>query len=115
MTETEIMRFAMLSASACGHRLWRNSVAMFRDAHGNIVRTGLARKSADTIGLRYPDGRFISIEFKRPGWRPPLSGPRLEHHEGQLAWQNMIRRLGGLAGFATSVEEAMAIIEGRTP
>lgn len=54
------------------------------------------------------DYRTFAIEAKAPGWTKPTN----EREEEQAAFLDLITRHGGRAGFATSVEEARAIIEG---
>src|SRR5882762_3932875 len=78
--EDASQREIRLRASAAGLLLWRNNsgVAQTVDRYGNTrpVRYGLANdspavnrvlKSSDLIGIA-PDGRFVAIESKRPGW-----------------------------------------------
>lgn len=50
------------------------------------------------------DGRVIAIEVKRPQTRNNLT-------IGQTDYLNAVRAAGGLAGVATCVEEALAIVE----
>jgi len=52
------------------------------------------------------DGRVIAIEVKRPETRTNLT---IE----QTDYLDAVRAAGGVAGVATSVEEAVAIVEGR--
>lgn len=52
------------------------------------------------------DGRVIAIEVKRPQTRNNVT-------IGQTDYINAVRAAGGLAGVATCVEEAFAIVEGR--
>jgi len=52
------------------------------------------------------DGRVIAIEVKRPATRNALTDEQRQYLE-------QVRAAGGLAGVATSVEEAVAIVEGR--
>lgn len=80
-------------------RLFRNNVG---ETPGTHIKYGLAVGSGDLIGLRN-DGRFVSIEVKKPGGR---SSP------AQLAWIKTITDLGGLAGIAHNVDEAFKIIRG---
>ena len=46
-------------------------------------------------------GKFVAIEIKKPGEKPCA---------GQLAFLELIKKSGGIAGWATSVKEARAII-----
>lgn len=90
-------------ASELGWRLWRNNVGAYRDEHGGFVRYGLCNesarqnkllKSSDLIGLK-PNGQFVAIEVKRPGWRPGV------REQAQGAFLALVRSLGGHAAFST--------------
>ena len=94
-------------------RLFRNNTGTLPDPRtGRPVQFGLARGSADLIGLRTvtvtPDmvgqqlAVFTSIEVK-------TSTGRLtpEQHN----WLHMVRRAGGIAGVARTVSDAVAIVE----
>ncbi|MBF0309223.1 MAG: VRR-NUC domain-containing protein [Magnetococcales bacterium] len=80
-------------------------------AHPRRVETGLAPGGADLIGLKRvvitPDmvgqevGVFLAIEVKTPKGKRP---------DDQKNFLEKARQFGGMAGFATSVEEALAII-----
>lgn len=117
MSETPIMREIMLALSATGARVFRNNVgvAMFRDAktgEPRRVRYGLCEGSSDVIGLVpvtiTPDmvGKtvavFMAVEVKAPG------GAKLKT---QRSFVDMVKERGGIAGFAQSVEEAMALLQ----
>ncbi len=52
------------------------------------------------------DGRIIAIEVKRPSTRNTMTPEQQEYLD-------QVRRAGGLAGVATCVEEAFAIVEGK--
>jgi hypothetical protein len=59
--------------------------------------------TADMVGSRV--AIFTAIETKRPGHH---TAP--ERLEKQMQFINIVQRFGGLAGIATSVEEARAIL-----
>ena len=93
-------------------RLFRNNTGTLPDPRtGRPVQFGLARGSADLIGLRTvtitPDmvgqqvAVFTSIEVKTPTGRVSPD---------QTAWLNMIQSLGGIAGVARSVQDAKEIL-----
>lgn len=105
------------AAPGAGWWLGRNNVGALLDKRGIPVRYGLANdskamndavKSADLIGLRpvlitpahvgTTLGQFVSIEAKRPGWKP---GEDPKREKAQLAWAGLIRSKGGLAVFST--------------
>lgn len=63
--------------------------------------------------IRIPDiwgmdahGKLFAIEVKRPGWKRPTDQREIE----QQNFLTMVQEYGGRAGFATSVEEAAAIM-----
>ena len=60
---------------------------------------------SDLIGWT-EGGRFAAIEVK---------GPRGRVTDEQGAFIELVRRSGGLAGVARSVDDARAILEGRAP
>lgn len=103
-------------------RLYRNNTGTLKDERGIPVSYGLAIGSADTIGLVAPRGRFLSIEWKRPGWKPPeltpedYAAPRSslsalkKRHIDQCNWRDQIIGMGGVAGFASSLEEGMRLV-----
>lgn len=51
------------------------------------------------------DGRMLAIEAKRPNWKHPTSMREIE----QKAFIDVVRAAGGIAGFATCVEDVIAI------
>jgi hypothetical protein len=88
-------------------RLWRNNVGELLDSRGIPVKYGLAVGSADTIGIVAPHGRLLSLEFKRPGYKP--SGARqLQREQEQQWWRDIINRFGGIALRVESLEQAFA-------
>ncbi len=100
-------------------RLYRNNVGTLLDRNGTPVSYGLAVGSADTIGIVAPLGRFLSIEWKRPGWTPPAVPPgvpyerlskALQRHVDQCNWRDQIIAQHGVAGFACSLEEGVRLV-----
>ena len=60
---------------------------------------------SDLIGWT-EGGRFVAIEVKAPRGRLT---------DEQAAFIELVRRSGGLAGVARSIDDARAILEGRAP
>jgi len=102
--------------------LWRNNVGAFADERGVWVRYGICNdskkvndkiKSSDLIGstkISYHGrhfGVFTAIECKKPGWK--FTGSIREN--AQLKFHNIVRSNGGIAGFATSVNDYQQIIQ----
>ena len=63
---------------------------------------------ADLQAIHRPTGRVIAIEVKAPGWKHP--GPLREYQ--QAAYLEHVRECGGIAGFATSIEDVKRLLEG---
>lgn len=111
--ETVLQQQIRLSLGARSDlRLFRNNTGTLPDPRtGRPVQFGLAKGSADLIGLRTititPDmvGRqvavFTSLEIKTPTGR--IS-------QEQKNWHEMVRSRGGITGFARSVQDANKII-----
>lgn len=98
-------------------RLFRNNTGSLPDPRtGRPIQFGLAKGSADLIGLRTvtitPDmvGRqvavFTSLEIKTPTGRATPE---------QRSWLEMVRSRGGLAGIARSIQDANEIVENIAP
>lgn len=114
-TEFELYGPILRALSMEGARAFRNHVALTKslddDGEQRMARAGLATGSHDLIGL-CPDGLFLSIEVKPPGWRPTPSWRTSKTGKAQIAWRDMVRHLGGRTGFARSIEEALDILRG---
>lgn len=91
----------------------RNNCGSYKSPTGTFVRYGVGNPGgSDLIGLRTVTitpqmvgqciGQFVALEIKRPGQRPT---------EQQEQFMAMVRDRGGLAGVATSVEQAQAMLE----
>lgn len=127
-TETDIQRRIQLALSTPTGRIWRNTVGAawhgrtFTIVDGRLVsgkasyvRYGLAPGSSDLIGPQSIEitadmvGRriavFAAIETK-------TEKGRLTNEQGRFI--DTIVDLGGIAGCARSVEEALCIVEGFT-
>lgn len=88
-----------------GCHVWRTNAGLIpQQTNGRfrMVRVGQAGQS-DIIGLRKKDGRFISIEVKKPQTKSRVS-------PDQKLWLDSMLSFNALAGVATTVEEALAII-----
>ena len=64
------------------------------------VKFNTIKGCSDIIG-QLRDGRFLAIEVKRPPWTRPTD----DHEREQEAFLNQVKRAGGVAFFATSIEE----------
>lgn len=115
-----------LFAAQQGIDLWRNNVGSLPDRTGRPVRYGLCNddarlnkrvKSSDFIGItpKYitPEmvgrivGIFTAVETKHSDWVFSLTDERAV---AQLAFHDIVRNAGGLAGFAKDVEDFRRIV-----
>lgn len=103
-SEARAQSLVRLEAAKAGIYLWRNNIGMDTQT---FVRYGLANdspalnarlKSSDLIGIR-PGGQFVCREIKHAGWR--YTGT--DREKAQLRFIELIRGLGGDAGFACGV------------
>jgi hypothetical protein len=76
---------------------------MFYTKDGRPTRAGLCVGSSDLIGVVAPLGKFLALEVKRPGEKAT---------EQQQKFLEVVRMAGGIAAVVTSVEEAIAAVEG---
>ena len=106
--------------------LMRNNVGAFQDDRGNFIRYGLMNdskrlneeiKSSDLIGITPVTitadmvgktfGVFTAIESKREGWR---RSPTDKREAAQAKFHEIVRKLGGFAGFAAAPSDLWGII-----
>ena len=115
-TETDIQRSIQLELSNGPTRLWRFQIGNFELLDGRRIQVGIAGMS-DLLGLHSvtitPDmvGRtlavFVACEVKNP-----LAHTEKERLKAQQMYIDAVRRMGGLAGFADSPEDARRILAG---
>lgn len=89
-------------------RVWRNNVGGYYDANGRYIEYGLAKGSADLIGLErivitpamvgLTIARFLSVEMKTPRGRLTPE---------QEAWARTIDSLGGTSKVFRDPSEAI--------
>ncbi len=117
-TESEIQQLIQIEARKLNCHLMRNNSGAFKDSTGRMVLFGLGHtssvnnqhiKSSDLIGWTVVDGRavFTAVEVKRPGWTFSDKDKRAVAQKAFIDW---VKKHGGLAGFATSVEDFRKII-----
>lgn len=105
--ETPISQSIRLEAGRLGAALFRNAVGKLQNRQGAWVSFGIGGAGgSDLVGWTI-DGRFLAIEVKVPGARTEP-----ERLAAQQKFIDAVKRDGGRAGFASSVEEARAIILG---
>lgn len=116
MTEAELQARVMRGiGSRPDTRVFRNQVGVYRLEDGRVIASGLCKGSSDLVGWKIMEvtpsllpsllGRriavFVSIEIKTSTGRVSPE---------QANWVNAVRKAGGLAGVARSLEEAQQIL-----
>lgn len=109
--EIAIQNEIRTALAEAGTMNFRNNCGALKDREGRLVRYGLHVGSSDIIGIKKikitPEmvgqeiGQFIAIEVKTE------KGKATQAQENFI---RMVRKHGGIAGVARSVEEALAII-----
>lgn len=118
MREADVLNLVRLEASNKRVYLWRNNVGATYTREGSFIRYGLANeskamntilKSADLIGIRLVVieqwmvggmiGQFVSRECKESKWKESAKPNARE--KAQIAWRDLIIRLGGDAAIVT--------------
>ena len=94
------MRKILVALSQKGCFVLRTNAGVYYDNQGNRITIGFPGLS-DLIGCT-PEGRFFAIEVKLPGEKP---------RPNQMEYLEVMQRNGALAGWCTSVEEALKIVE----
>lgn len=126
MRESAVASHIRLLAAQSGIELWRNNNGALPDEHGRWIRFGLCNdtkalsekvKSSDLIGITpviitpemvgHVVGTFTSVETKPSGW---VQTPSDKTATAQSAFHDIVKRAGGYAGFAQSVEDFKRII-----
>jgi hypothetical protein len=99
-----MLRIRIALSTVGGVLVWRNEVGNGRRlSDGQIIPFGLGLGSADLIAVVAPYGRLLGVEVKRPGVG--------RVSDEQKRWLKVVRSYGGVTGVATSVEEALALVE----
>lgn len=117
MSEAGIQQQIRLAlGSAPGVRTFRNNVGAYKLPDGRVIRYGLITGSGDLIGWRTvtitPDmvgqrfAQFLSVEVKTPKGKPTPE---------QLIWADNVRKAGGIAVIARSVEDVGFLIKANPP
>lgn len=102
-SERNIQAQILMALSESGCLVWRQNTGAYVDPKTKmLIRYGLCVGSSDVIGLA-PDGKFLAVEVKTK------TG---DVRKGQPEFIAAVRRAGGYAGIARSVEDALAIARG---
>lgn len=107
----EQSRIMLALGSRPGIRIFRNNVGVAKFPNGSVVRYGLAVGSADLIGWRTVTitqdmvgqqvAQFLSVECKAPKGKAT---------EAQDAWFFAVKKAGGIALVARSVEDVKGLL-----
>ncbi len=119
-SEAAVQAALRMNASKAGARLWRNNIGAGVLEDGSFIRWGLANdskamneriKSHDLVGIKpvlitrgmvgTVIGQFMSREAK-PAASRYVGSP---HELAQMAWADLINRMGGDARFANRGDE----------
>jgi hypothetical protein len=113
-SEAYVQSLVRLEAPKVGCLLMRNNSGAFVDKTGRTVRVGLGNdsarvnsiwKSSDLIGIA-PDGRFLAVEVKKPGWK----GPTNDREKAQDNFLALVRARGGIGSFCTDASQLSSIV-----
>ncbi len=124
MKESAVTSHIRLKAAQNGDYLWRNNSGAFYDQTGRFVRYGLGSftptdncASSDFIGIHQtlitPEmvgrviGQFLAVEMKPTDWRFNKNDKHLLQQKNFI---DIVKQAGGLAGFATCLEDYERII-----
>lgn len=111
--EHQIQQAIMKALTYKGVYCWRNNSGVvpvnteYTDRFGRIktykriIKMGQAGLP-DIMGVQKGTGRLVAIEVKQPGKKPT---------ELQVQRMNKLKEYGAIVGVATSIDEAIAIIE----
>ena len=112
-SEAAIMRAIQIAVGEHGVRLFRNNCGQAITASGNVIRFGLANPGGsdligwvpvtitkDMIGSRVCV--FTAIEVKRPRKKPT---------QAQADFIEAVKKAGGIAMVACSVEEVLSVLK----
>lgn len=98
-SERNIQALILMALSEAGCLVWRQDTGAYKAPDGRLIRYGLCKGSSDVIGVAL-DGRFLAVEVKTAVGRV---------RPEQEAFIAAVRRAGGRAGVARSVDEALSI------
>lgn len=116
MSEAAIMRQIQVGLSVLGARLLRNNVGKYEDKEGNWVQYGLCIGSSDLIGwmpitvtqemIGMKIAVFSAVEVKTETGRTTPE---------QVNFIEAVKRAGGIAVVARSLEDAESVIKNFCP
>lgn len=126
-SESQIKSEIRKRLSSLGIVVWQQATGHGMTESGSQISFGLCRGSSDLIGIRKSDGKFVAVECKtdrgmkahenaiarcarKMQGKEPLTTEERRAFE-QHTFIALVRMSNGLAGFATSADEAERIVE----
>lgn len=100
--ETSLQNKIIVALCEHGCFAVNHTVGKFYTEYGAEVKIGVPGES-DVWGHR-PDGKAFYVEVKQPGEKP---------RKNQLDFIDAMKNTGAIAGWATSIPEALEIVFGR--
>ena len=86
--------------------IWDSKKKIFRPLQGFSIK-GVS----DIIGVIAPTGTMIAIEVKSPEGLKVYNRQSTRHVQEQKAFLDTVKHYGGIAGVASSIEDAMEILK----
>ena len=99
--ETKLQNQVLSALCENGCVARNHTVGQFYTQYGAVVNIGHKGES-DIMGHRTKDGKAFYLEVKLPGEKP---------REEQIAFLAAMRNAGAIAGWCTSVKEALEIVK----
>ena len=99
--ETVLQNKILVALNERGHYAANHTVGQFYTKYGGVVHVGTPGE-ADIYGHRGTDGKAYYLEVKLPGEKP---------RKNQRDFIKAMRESGAIAGWCTSVEDAIRIVE----
>ena len=100
--ETKLQNRIIVALCDRGCYAVNHTVGDFYTKYGGRVSVGVPGE-ADIWGVRPPEGKAFFIEVKMPGEKP---------RQNQIDFLEAMKKSGAIAGWCTSVEDALKIVFG---
>jgi hypothetical protein len=116
-SETDLTKAIRKVLSGCGVWNWKQWQGPMSQPKGVSDIIGIKTvRVADLVAAGVEEvGVFTAIEVKKPGWRPPGEDAKsYRHYAEQKKFVEAVRERGGLAFFATSIDEVIDAIGARS-
>lgn len=110
-SETELTKGIRKILSACGIFCWKQWQGPMSQPKGVSDIIGIKKvKVSDLVKMGIDEvGIFTAIEVKKPGWNPPGEDAKsYRHYSEQKRFVETVLRHGGVAFFASSIEDVIS-------